>query len=155
VELASLPVDDVDVVTSFEVIEHLFSPRAFLEKCLSLLPPGGIYVVTCPNVKGFDITVLGDRSMPVDTEHLNYMHPRSLGHLLETVGFEVLESQTPGRLDAELVRKGALAGDVDLDEQPFLREVLIEEWDRLGEPFQDFLAESGLSSHMWLVARAT
>ena len=29
---------------------------------------------------------------------------------------------------------------------------LIDEWDRLGEPFQDFLAAHGLSSNMWLVA---
>jgi hypothetical protein len=31
--------------------------------------------------------------------------------------------------------------------------VLVEEWERLGWPFQMFLAEQGLSSHMWLAAR--
>ena len=60
-------------------------------------------------------------------------------------------SQTPGRLDAEFVREAALKGDVRLD--PFLHRVLVEEWERLGWPFQTFLAEQGLSSHMWLVAR--
>lgn len=154
VELADIPVDEVDVVTSFEVIEHLFSPREFLERCAQIVPTGGVLVVTCPNVKGFDVVVLGDDSMAVDTEHLNYMHPASLGSLLEQVGFDVLERQTPGKLDAELVRKAALAGQIDLSTQPFLEQVLLDEWDRLGEPFQDFLAENGLSSHMWLVARA-
>jgi len=153
VEEAELPVDQVGVVTNFEVIEHLFSPREFVARCAALLPPGGLFVVTCPNVKGFDIVVLGAVANAIDTEHLNYMHPHSLGLLLEREGFEVLESETPGRLDAELVRKKALAGEFDLSRQPFLEQVLLEEWDRLGDAFQDFLTASGLSSNMWLVGR--
>ena len=50
------------------------------------------------------------------------------------------------------MRKKALAGELDAA-SPFLQRVLIDEWDRLGEPFQDFLAAHGLSSNMWLVAR--
>jgi SAM-dependent methyltransferase len=141
----------VDVVTNFEVIEHLFSPRAFLERCATLLKPGGQLIVTCPNVRGFDVETLGERSATVDAEHLNYLHPRSLGALLERCGFTVEESLTPGRLDAELVRKQALSGDPALD--PFLQRVLIDDWDRLGGPFQDFLADQGLSSNMWIMAR--
>jgi 2-polyprenyl-3-methyl-5-hydroxy-6-metoxy-1,4-benzoquinol methylase len=141
----------VDVVTNFEVIEHLFSPRAFLERCATLLRPGGLLILTCPNVHGFDIEQLGERSATVDAEHLNYFHPRSLGALLEQCGFTVEEALTPGRLDAELVRKQALAGTVELE--PFLQRVLVEDWERLGDPFQAFPSEQGLSSNMWLVAR--
>jgi len=61
--------------------------------------------------------------------------------------------QTPGMLDAELVRKNLLAGALDVATQPFLRRVLIDEWERLGEPFQKFLADNRLSSHMMVVAR--
>ena len=134
------------------MIEHLFSPRAFLERCAALLKPGGRLIVTCPNVQGFDVELLGERSATVDAEHLNYLHPGSLGALAERCGLEVVEILTPGRLDAELVRKRALAGEVELP--PFLQRVLIDEWERLGAPFQDFLVEHGLSSNMWLVARA-
>jgi len=151
VERADL--DGVDVVTNFEVIEHLFSPREFVARCADLLPPGGLFVVTCPNVRGFDIAVLGAGSGTVDVEHLNYMHPGSLGGLLEAEGFEVVETQTPGRLDAELVRKRLLAGDADLAGQPFLEQVLVDAWERAGEAFQDFLVTAGLSSNMWLVGR--
>ena len=49
------------------------------------------------------------------------------------------------------MREAALKGEVRLD--PFLNRVLVEEWERLGLPFQMFLAEQGLSSHMWLAAR--
>ena len=141
----------VDVVTSFEVIEHLFSPREFVARCAAVLRPGGLLMLTCPNVRGFDVEVLGTLSATVDAEHLNYFHPASLGALLERSGFTVVETQTPGRLDAELVRKKALAGDVSLD--PFLHRVLVEEWERLGDAFQDFLVAHGLSSNLWVVAR--
>jgi 2-polyprenyl-3-methyl-5-hydroxy-6-metoxy-1,4-benzoquinol methylase len=153
VEHAKVPVEEVDVIANFEVIEHLFSPRDFLLRCADLLVPGGLFVVTCPNVKGFDIVVLGADANAVDTEHLNYFHPASLSELLGDTGFEVLETQTPGKLDAELVRKKALAGEFDLSGQPFLEQLMLERWETAGGPFQAFLQDSGLSSNMWLVAR--
>jgi 2-polyprenyl-3-methyl-5-hydroxy-6-metoxy-1,4-benzoquinol methylase len=143
----------IDVVVSFEVIEHLFSPRDYIRSCASILSDGGLLVVTCPNVMGFDIVTLGSLSSAVDPEHLNYFNPKSLSHLVAECGFEVMQVLTPGKLDAELVRKKALAGEFDLASQPFLKQVLIDEWDRVGDAFQQFLADNQLSSHMWLVAR--
>ena len=153
VEEVDLASKSVDVVVSFEVIEHLFSPREFVGHCARLLAPGGLLVLTCPNVRGFDIVVLGALSDSVDPEHLNYLHPDSLSLLVQQQGFEVLELLTPGRLDAELVRKKALAGDFSLEGHPFLRQVLREQWDRVGAAFQSFLANNCLSSHLWLAAR--
>ena len=143
----------VDVIATFEVIEHLFSPRDFLRGCASVLGPGGLIIITCPNVKGFDVVVLQALSDTVDVEHLNYFHPDSLSSLLRQSGFEVLEAMTPGKLDAELVRKKALGGAFDLSSQPFLHEVLIDRWEQVGGAFQEFLADNLLSSHMWVVAR--
>ena len=153
IETVSLPEGSVDVIASFEVIEHLFSPRDYVARCSQFLGAGGLLVLTCPNVKGFDIAVLGDLSESVDAEHLNYFHPDSLSQLVGGLGFDVLEVSTPGRLDVELVRKHVLAGRLDLDGQPFLRTVLLDRWEELGDAFQDFLVRHGLSSHMWLVAR--
>ncbi len=143
----------VDVVASFEVMEHLFAPAEFVKQCARLLARGGLFIATCPNGQGFDVATLQALSNTVDPEHLNYFNPASLSRLVEAHGFTVLEVRTPGKLDAELVRKQALAGRLDLSAQPFLRHVLVEDWDELGAAFQEFLATNCLSSHMWLVAR--
>jgi 2-polyprenyl-3-methyl-5-hydroxy-6-metoxy-1,4-benzoquinol methylase len=147
------PEIDPDVVVSFEVIEHLFEPRRFVAGCAERLKRGGLLVLSCPNGEGFDVATLGPASLAVDVEHVNLFNPASLSRLVEAHGFAVVEVSTPGRLDAEFVRTAAQKGEIDLSDQPFLKRVLIDEWERLGWPFQQFLATSGLSSHMWLAAR--
>jgi 2-polyprenyl-3-methyl-5-hydroxy-6-metoxy-1,4-benzoquinol methylase len=153
IEFVDLKNHQVDVVASFEVIEHLFSPAGFIRQCERLLPSAGLLILTCPNIKGFDILMLQEVSDSVDPEHLNYFHPESLSKLVERHGFRVLESQTPGRLDAELVRKKALSGEYDLCAHPFLKRVLLDDWEKSGIAFQEFLAGNGYSSHMWIVAQ--
>jgi len=160
VETVELRVEDAgdrlppaDVVVAFEVIEHLFDPARFVDMAGRLVRPGGLLVLSCPNGLGFDIRALGAESLAVDPEHVNLFNPASLARLVAAHGFRVESLTTPGRLDAEFVREAALDGRLDLSAQPFLERVLIEEWDRLGGPFQAFLAEHGLSSHMWIVAR--
>jgi 2-polyprenyl-3-methyl-5-hydroxy-6-metoxy-1,4-benzoquinol methylase len=142
-----------NVVVSFEVIEHLFEPRGYIQRCATLLAPGGLLVLSCPNGMGFDVATLGATSSAVDSEHVNLFNPLSLSSLLERSGFQVLEATTPGRLDAEFVRSAALAGELDLGGDAFLRRVLLEEWDSLGASFQQFLAAQRLSSHMRIIAR--
>jgi SAM-dependent methyltransferase len=146
-------VTDADVVCAFEVAEHLFEPRAFVEVCGRLLRPGGLLVVSCPNGLGFDIAALGAVSWAIDPEHVNLFNPDSISLLLDDTGFEVVSVTTPGRLDAEFVHDAIGRGEFDAPADPFLRRVLVDEWDRLGWPFQQFLAENGLSSHMWTVGR--
>jgi len=120
---------------------------------LPCLKPGRLVVLSCPSGEGFDIVMLGDNSPAVDAEHINFSNPHSLRTLLKNCGFEVLEFTTPGKFDAEIVRDAALAGTLDLGTDPFLKKTLIDEWDRLGWPFQTFLAENEFSSHMGILAR--
>jgi len=153
VEKLSLDENSVDLISCFEVVEHLFNPRVFLENCKRYLKKGGFFVLSCPNFLGFDIITLRELSDSVDHEHLNYFNPGSLSTLLENIGFEVIEMQTPGKLDADIVRKRALDGVIDLSDAPFLKHILIDRWNELGRNFQTFLSDNLLSSHLWVVAR--
>ena len=144
-------IDQADIVCAFEVIEHLFEPRHFIEGVASRLAPGGLLVLSCPNGEGFDVAMLKQESQAVDAEHVNLFNPHSLAGLVESAGLTVQITHTPGRLDAEIVRDAALGDQIRLD--PFLQRVLVDEWDALGWPFQQFLAANNLSSHMWLAAR--
>ena len=145
--------DSLSVIVCFEVIEHLFSPRDFLEKCADLLDVGGLLLLTCPNGQGFDVVTLQEQSSAVDVEHLNLFNPASLEKLLRDCHFEVIDVQTPGQLDAELVRKQMLSGALNPTQHPFLKQIFVDQWDTYGAAFQRFLVENRLSSNMMLAAR--
>jgi 2-polyprenyl-3-methyl-5-hydroxy-6-metoxy-1,4-benzoquinol methylase len=154
------PVEDVgipggfDVITNFELIEHLFSPKEFLMQCSELLVEGGLLILTTPNIKGFDLMVLRELSDNIlGPTHINYFHDGSLRILLKKCGLDVVETLTPGKLDADIVKTRLDSRQLNLDSQPFLKEIFVERWDTLGAPFQKFLADNGLSSHLWVVAR--
>jgi len=154
IEDAKLEAKKINVITNFELVEHVFSPKDFLLGCSRVLRKGGLMIITTLNIKGFDLSVLGKISDNIDgPSHLNYFHVQSLTHLLEQCGFEVLETLTPGKLDTELVRSKIINGKFDGLINPFFRHLLVQEWDNCGESFQKFLAEHRLSSHLWIVAK--
>jgi 2-polyprenyl-3-methyl-5-hydroxy-6-metoxy-1,4-benzoquinol methylase len=142
---------EADIVVSFEVIEHIFSPSKFLRSCNKILKRGGIVVITCPNILGFDIQTLGKKSDAIDVEHLNYFNPNSLSSLLEKSGFVVMEKQTPGVLDADLVKNKIKSGFFSLNNS-FLESIIFGET-KVVRSFQKFLQENLLSSNMLLIAR--
>jgi 2-polyprenyl-3-methyl-5-hydroxy-6-metoxy-1,4-benzoquinol methylase/Zn ribbon nucleic-acid-binding protein len=155
IESLEIPEQSFDLIVSFEVIEHVFSPGFFLAAARRLLRPSGLLVLSCPNREGFDVLTLGAVSDTVDHEHLNYFNPRSIRLMLTACGLRVHEVTTPGELDADIVRNKILDGTYDIAHFPFLRHVLIDHWEAYGGHFQTHLREAGLSSHMWVVAQKT
>jgi SAM-dependent methyltransferase len=143
---------NADLLVAFEVIEHLFDPAAFVRQAWRHVKPGGLLVLSCPNGLGFEVQTLGAASLTLDTEHVNLFNPISLSMLLTDSGFEVEECTTPGRLDAEFVRDAVREKAVPLENE-MLRHALLEQWDDLGWPLQELIAERGWSTHMWIVAR--
>ncbi len=140
-----------NVVVAFEVLEHVFEPKSFLEKVFALMHSNSLLMLTFPAWTGFDTSVLREHSSAIDHEHLNYFTEKSISHLLQSLGFDVLEISTPGELDVELVRKTALQNRLELPN--FLKNICIDNYDTLGPKFQEFLKENKLSSHMMVIAR--
>ncbi|MCK4650917.1 class I SAM-dependent methyltransferase [Candidatus Babeliales bacterium] len=146
--------DEVDVITNFELIEHLFSPKDFLFSCNKILKKDGLLILTTPNIKGFDMLVLGEKSDGIVAPvHINYFNIDSLSLLLKSCGFKVLEVLTPGKLDAKIVRDKIINKELDVDKNPFFMYLFLEKWDDLGNSFQKFLSDNLLSSHLWIVAK--
>jgi 2-polyprenyl-3-methyl-5-hydroxy-6-metoxy-1,4-benzoquinol methylase len=152
IEKVSINDENIDVIVSFEVVEHLFSPKDFLINCSRLLRKDGLLIITCPNIKGFDNIALGRLSSTIDHEHLNYFHPKSLELLVSDCGFHLTEISTPGKLDVELVRNEILKGALSVENRPFIKHLLIDAWDETNDRFQTFLADNLLSGHMWMIA---
>ncbi len=135
-------------------LSTFFDPHGFLVSCRRLLAPGGLLVVTCPSMDGFDILTLGIHSDTIDHEHVNYFSPSSIRRLAEASGFDVLEIQTPGQLDADIVRNKVMTRVINLDTQPWLHHILFDCWETVGPRFQEFLVANQMSTHMWMIASA-
>ncbi len=143
-----------DIIVAFEVIEHLFRPADFTAWLFRSVRPGGLILLTCPNICGFDTLLLGRHSTAVDHQHLNYFTPASIARLLERFGFVDVTVTTPGRLDVDLVRRAWREGVVDEAALgPFVAHLLDASDDALDQRLQQFLQQAGLSSHMMAVAR--
>lgn len=143
-----------DFVTNFELIEHLFSPLDFLKKVYALMKVGSCFFFTTPNMEGFELLTIFDKSINIaGPDHLNYFNINSITLLLQNLGFRNIEVSTPGKLDADIVRNHHLEGKIDISQQGFLSYILIDKPDVYLEPFQNFLKENRLSSHMLVLVR--
>lgn len=81
-----------DVVTLFDVAEHLPDPHAAIRACRDLLVPGGLLVINTPDTSSFVARLLGRRWYSfVPPEHLSYFNPRNIELLLRRHGFAVEE----------------------------------------------------------------
>lgn len=86
-----------DVVTMFEVVEHLPDPLRVLREIYSLLRKDGLLYLTTPNYDSMNRYLLGNFwSIIQPHEHLFYFTVGSLGRLLGRVGYEVRSFRTTG-----------------------------------------------------------
>jgi SAM-dependent methyltransferase len=76
-EAAVLP-GDFDVVTLWDVLEHVTEPVAFLTRCSGLLRPGGYLFLNTPRIDSSIAQALGNRWPLLLAEHLNYFTVESL-----------------------------------------------------------------------------
>lgn len=141
-----------DLVTVFELLEHLHDPFVMLVHVHRLLRRGGRLLVTTLNGEGFDILILWDRSKSVfPPHHLNFLNPRALSRLCERAGFVVEEVTTPGRLDWDIVEGSILQEGADVGRWwSCLARTGQEDAKR---DLQHWITTHGWSSHMQLVAR--
>lgn len=95
--LQDLPERDFNIITMFDVIEHIPDPVQFMQAANKLLAPGGHILIYTPNFDSFSIKVIKNHSSIVDgTEHVILFNHASLEKLGEIVGLEVVHVETRG-----------------------------------------------------------
>jgi 2-polyprenyl-3-methyl-5-hydroxy-6-metoxy-1,4-benzoquinol methylase len=84
-----------DLITAWDVIEHVVDPRALLSRARELLTPSGLLVVETQNIDSAFARALGSRWHHFKhAEHIYHFTPQTLRTLLASAGF-TLQTLTP------------------------------------------------------------
>lgn len=95
--LEDSPENKYDVITMFDLIEHVKDPAKLLEETKKRLKPGGIAVVFTPNFDSLAISTMREVSTLVTpVEHLYYFTKNSIEVLAKRVGLSVCFFETKG-----------------------------------------------------------
>ncbi|KRT75159.1 MAG: type 12 methyltransferase [Candidatus Rokubacteria bacterium CSP1-6] len=87
-----------DLITLWDVLEHLADPREALRRCHELLKPNGHLALTTPNTAGLLRRVTGRRWVEYKIpEHLYFFDPTTIHTLLEKSGFHPLSIRSEGK----------------------------------------------------------
>jgi len=104
------PNDFFDVVTSFEVIEHINNPVEDVTNYNKILRTGGMMYVTTPNFNSISRNLLGVNWNIIEyPEHLSYYTAKTIKRLFCDNGFDVKKVTTTG-LSVDRLKKGLRKG---------------------------------------------
>jgi SAM-dependent methyltransferase len=92
---AEFSTESFDVITCFDVFEHLYEPRRVMAKVAEWLKPGGIFYVLVPNVDSAEARVFGSYWHGLELpRHLFHYSPASLKFLAESAGLREVSLET-------------------------------------------------------------
>ncbi len=86
-----------DIISSFEVIEHINNPREEIKNISDLLRVNGVFYVTTPNFNSFSRFFLGPKWNVIEyPEHLSYYTPKTIKKFFQKHDFYQIRSETTG-----------------------------------------------------------
>lgn len=92
-DTAPYPPASFDLVSFWDVVEHLPDPVTAVRRAATLLRPGGVLVIETQNVESHFARLLGRRWHHYKhLEHLHHFGPATLARLMGEVGLEVLRT---------------------------------------------------------------
>jgi len=91
-EQLRFPENSFDVVTLWQVLEHLPYPLTTLKEIHRLLKPRGLLVVSTPNIEGIPAKILRKRWWDIKRLHINQFTTKTLMDILQNAGFKNVSS---------------------------------------------------------------
>jgi SAM-dependent methyltransferase len=79
--------ESLDLITCFQVIEHVWDPVKLATDAHALLKPGGLFVIVAHDRRAFSARVMGTKSPIFDIEHLQLFDTSTGLALMLTAGF--------------------------------------------------------------------
>jgi 2-polyprenyl-3-methyl-5-hydroxy-6-metoxy-1,4-benzoquinol methylase len=92
----------LDVVSLFEVLEHVVRPGELLRECAAILRPGGALYLTTPNFASLSRRLLGKDWWAVSRDHVSIHTSRTLRVLCTAEGFVPLRLRSRNILPHEI-----------------------------------------------------
>jgi SAM-dependent methyltransferase len=94
-----LPAGAYDLVTLWDVIEHVPDPHAYIRRAAELLRPGGVIALATPDVGSIPARLAGRRwvGFKLSEEHIYYFSISTLTRMLDEAGFDVLNVRHVGK----------------------------------------------------------
>jgi SAM-dependent methyltransferase len=92
---AQFPPKSFDVITCFDVFEHLYEPRRVMARVAEWLKPGGIFYVLVPNIDSAEGRIFGSYWQGLELpRHLFHYSPASLRFLAKSAGLHEVSLET-------------------------------------------------------------
>ena len=141
-DFTELPAGETfDVITMFDVLEHIPDPLAYLRSAREHLRLKGLLIVFAPNVDSLGIHAIGvQASMIVPTDHLVYFSPSSFERTAAMGSLQILSIETKGMDIADIA-------SWEEDKNPEVSAYLRENFSRL----QPIVDAAGCANNMRII----
>ncbi len=95
-EEAAFSDSSFSIVHCSHLIEHLTDPGGFVAEVYRILSPGGLFLITTPDISGFQARFFGHRWRSAIDDHMVLFSAKTLKLLLKRGGFHILRRRSWG-----------------------------------------------------------
>jgi 2-polyprenyl-3-methyl-5-hydroxy-6-metoxy-1,4-benzoquinol methylase len=90
-EKARLPTHSFDIITMFDVLEHIPDLHSALSSIVKTIKPNGLLILSTPNTSSLSFKLMDSYWPHFKKEHIYYFNPKSLKTLISPYGFITLK----------------------------------------------------------------
>ena len=143
-----------DLITLFEVLEHVSDISDLITNIRSLLKKEGLLIITVPNINGIEFKFIKENHTNIlPPAHINYFSEKSFQIIAEKFKFKIEKISTPGKLDVSNILDAINKKRIDNKKEEIFIELIkrCEGNEILMNKLQEIISSSGFSGHMAVV----